>query len=132
VVGASALHGDTRTTGTLRTECLHDIAYFGEARRVLCTQRTTNPAGETHMENRDNGTGSTLDSKLDSIKDSVKGLVDENRQKIKNRVIDAKDQAMARGNMYVDRVTDMIKANPLKAVGIAFGVGYIGMRLFRR
>ena len=65
------------------------------------------------MENRDNGTGSTLDSKLDSIKDSVKGLVDENRQKIKNRVIDAKDQAMARGNMYVDRVTDMIKANPV-------------------
>ena len=84
------------------------------------------------MENRDNGTGSTLDNKLDSIKESVKGLVDENRQKIKSRVIDAKDQAMARGNLYVDRVTDMIKANPLKAVGIAFGVGYIGMRLFRR
>jgi len=39
---------------------------------------------------------------------------------------------MDRGNMYVDRVTDMIKAHPLKAVGIAFGVGYVGMRLFRR
>ena len=25
-----------------------------------------------------------------------------------------------------------IKANPIKAVGLAFGVGYIGMRLFRR
>ena len=85
------------------------------------------------MDNRNNGTvGSNLDDKLGEIKDSVKGLVDENAQKIKNRVIDAKQQAMARGNMYVDRVTDMIKANPLKAVGIAFGVGYIGMRLFRR
>ena len=80
------------------------------------------------MDTRNNG----LDNKLDSIKESVKGLVDENAQKIKNRVIDAKDQAMARGNMYVDRVTDAIRANPLKAVGIAFGVGYIGMRLFRR
>ena len=84
------------------------------------------------MENRDNGTTGTLDNRLEDIKDSVKGLVDENRQKIKNRVIDAKEQVVARGNMYVDRVTDMIKANPLKAVGIAFGVGYIGMRLFRR
>ena len=80
------------------------------------------------MDTRNNG----LDNKLDSIKESVKGLVDENAQKIKNRVIDAKEQAMARGNMYVDRVTDVIKAHPLKAVGIAFGVGYIGMRLFRR
>ena len=80
------------------------------------------------MDTRNNG----LDDKLDSLKESVKGLVDENAQKIKNRVIDAKDQAMARGNMYVDRVTDVIRANPLKAVGIAFGVGYIGMRLFRR
>jgi len=80
------------------------------------------------MDTRNNG----LDNKLDSIKENVKGLVDENAQKIKNRVIDAKEQAMARGNMYVDRVTDVIKAHPLKAVGIAFGVGYIGMRLFRR
>jgi ElaB/YqjD/DUF883 family membrane-anchored ribosome-binding protein len=84
------------------------------------------------MENRDNGTTGSLDNRLEDIKDSVKGLVDENRQKIKNRVIDAKQQVVTRGNMYVDRVTDMIKANPLKAVGIAFGVGYIGMRLFRR
>ena len=85
------------------------------------------------MDNRNNGaTGSNLDNRLESIKESVKGLVDENRQKIKNRVLDAKQQAMDRGNMYVDRVTDMIKAHPLKAVGIAFGVGYVGMRLFRR
>ena len=39
---------------------------------------------------------------------------------------------MTRGNAVVDKATDFIKANPLKAVGIAFGIGYVGMRLFRR
>jgi len=29
-------------------------------------------------------------------------------------------------------MTDLIKAHPLKAVGIAFGAGYLGMRLLRR
>lgn len=84
------------------------------------------------MDKNNGSMESNLDNKLESIKESVKGLVDENAQKIKSRVIDAKQQAMARGNAYVDRVTDVIKAHPLQAVGIAFGVGYIGMRLFRR
>jgi hypothetical protein len=26
----------------------------------------------------------------------------------------------------------LIKAHPIKAIGIAFGAGYVGMRLFRR
>jgi ElaB/YqjD/DUF883 family membrane-anchored ribosome-binding protein len=89
--------------------------------------RTGNPA---------NGAGSTnLDNKLDSIKESVKGLVDQGHEKvdaIKHRVVEVKDQAMTRGNDVLDKATDLIKANPFKAVGIAFGVGYIGMRLFRR
>jgi ElaB/YqjD/DUF883 family membrane-anchored ribosome-binding protein len=51
---------------------------------------------------------------------------------LKTRVIDAKDQAVSKGNMYLDRTSELIKANPIKAVGIAFGIGYIGMRLFRR
>lgn len=77
----------------------------------------------------------SVEDKLDSIRDSVKGAVDRGAQRvdaIKNKVVEAKDQAMHRGSEGLERLTEMIKAHPLKAVGIAFGVGYIGMRLFRR
>ena len=80
-----------------------------------------------------NKNGST--SGIDSVKDNVKNLVDQGQEKvnaIKDRVIDVKDQAVTRGNAVLDQATGFIKANPLKAVGIAFGIGYIGMRLFRR
>jgi ElaB/YqjD/DUF883 family membrane-anchored ribosome-binding protein len=82
-----------------------------------------------------NGNTTGLDSLKDNVKDNVKNLVDQGQEKvnaIKDRVIDVKDQAVDRGGMILDRTTDFIKANPLKAVGIAFGIGYIGMRLFRR
>jgi ElaB/YqjD/DUF883 family membrane-anchored ribosome-binding protein len=72
---------------------------------------------------------------LESIKDSVRGFVDQGQEKVeqlKTRVIDATDKAKARGGEYLDKTTDIIKAHPLKAVGVAFGIGYLGMRLFRR
>lgn len=82
-----------------------------------------------------NDLGNSADSKLDSIKESVKGMVDTGHEKvdqIKTKVMDVKEQVATRGGDYLDQASDFIKANPLKAVGIAFGVGYIGMRLFRR
>ena len=98
------------------------------------------------MSTHRNGTGTTgmnepsmgasqLDSKLDSLKEKAKDIVDHGSEKvdhIKHRVVEVKDQAMAKGNAFIDDVTGLIKANPLKSVAIAFGVGYIGMRLFRR
>jgi ElaB/YqjD/DUF883 family membrane-anchored ribosome-binding protein len=77
----------------------------------------------------------TVDEKLDSIRDSVKGYVERGAQKadaIKSKVVEAKDEAMTRGSDMLDRLASMVRAHPLKAVGIAFGAGYIGMRLFRR
>jgi ElaB/YqjD/DUF883 family membrane-anchored ribosome-binding protein len=76
-----------------------------------------------------------VDDKIDQIKDTVKGFVDQGAQRvdqIKSKVVDVKDQAFSRGNDLVDRMADMVKAHPLKAVAIAFGAGYLGMRLFRR
>lgn len=73
--------------------------------------------------------------KIDAIKDRVSGLVDQGHEKVdhlKAKAIDVKEQAVTRGNALVDQAASFIRANPLKAVGIAFGVGYIGMRLFRR
>jgi len=76
-----------------------------------------------------------VDDKIDSLKETVKGIVDQGAQKvdaIKTKVVEAKDQAFHRGSDVIERMTDLIKAHPIKAVGIAFGAGYLGMRLFRR
>jgi ElaB/YqjD/DUF883 family membrane-anchored ribosome-binding protein len=80
-------------------------------------------------------TAQSTDEKLDALKGAVKGLVDQGVQKvdtIKAKVIEAKDQAFTRGGDMVERMTDLIKAHPIKAVAIAFGAGYLGTRLFRR
>ena len=79
--------------------------------------------------------GPGIDQKLESLKEKAKDFVEQGSGKveeIKHRVVDVKDKAVARGSAFLDQATDLIKANPLKSVAIAFGVGYIGMRLFRR
>jgi len=80
-------------------------------------------------------TNRMVDEKMDALKDTVKGLADQGAQKVdalKTKVLEAKDQAIGRGSALLDRATEMIRANPLKSVGIAFVAGYLGMRLFRR
>ena len=77
--------------------------------------------------------GSNLDQRFDQLKDKARDIVDQGSEKVqefKTRVV--KDKAMARGGDFLERVTELIKANPIRSVAIAFGVGYIGMRLFRR
>jgi len=77
----------------------------------------------------------STDEKLDTLKGAVKGLVDQGVRKVdalKNKAAEAKEEAIARGSNILERVTDLIKAHPIKAVAVAFGVGYLGMRLFRR
>lgn len=79
--------------------------------------------------------GRSVDERLDSIKSTVKDVVDQGAQRaeaLKSRVVEAKDAAMRRGGDALDRVSELVKAHPLKAIGIAFATGYIGMRLFRR
>jgi ElaB/YqjD/DUF883 family membrane-anchored ribosome-binding protein len=88
-----------------------------------------------NMNNGNNGNANATNDKLGAIKDKVKGLVDQGEEKvdqIKHKVIDVKDQAVTRGSAVLDRAETFIRANPLKAVGIAFGIGYLGMRLLRR
>jgi ElaB/YqjD/DUF883 family membrane-anchored ribosome-binding protein len=79
--------------------------------------------------------GRNVDERLDSIKSTVKDVVDQGAQRaeaLKSRVVEAKDAAIRRGGDMLDSVSDMVRAHPLKAIGIAFATGYIGMRLFRR
>lgn len=78
---------------------------------------------------------STLDDKLDSLRDSMKGVVDQGAQRVdqlKSKLIDVKDEAVARGGDLLTQATNLIKAHPLKSIAIAFGAGFIGMRLLRR
>ena len=73
--------------------------------------------------------------KTGSISDSVKELVDagqERIQDVKERVLDAKDRVVDKAESMGSQLTRLIQDHPLKAVGVAFGIGYLGMRIFRR
>ncbi len=72
-----------------------------------------------------NQSGTTMDTSTDEH-------LDGRFEALKHRAIDAKDVAMTRGSALIARASDTIRANPLAAVGIAFGLGYLGMRLLRR
>lgn len=85
--------------------------------------------------NKNGTTKERMDERIGSIRDSVKNLVDRGEQRahaLKSRVAEMTDSAKTRGGDAIDRTSDLIKAHPLKAIAIAFGLGYLGMRLFRR
>jgi ElaB/YqjD/DUF883 family membrane-anchored ribosome-binding protein len=76
-----------------------------------------------------------VDEKIDELSERVKGLFDQGAQKvdaIRSKVVEAKDRTIQRSSDMLDQGTDLIKAHPVKAVIIAFSIGYLGMRLFRR
>ena len=63
-----------------------------------------------------------------SVQDSVRALVDQGSETvdaIKSRV----GEARTKGSAAYARTSSLIKANPLKSVAIAFGVGYVAMRI---
>lgn len=81
-----------------------------------------------------NGTGS-LDTRLDSLKSSVRNLVDaggERAGQLKGKAIDAKDAIVENGGVALKKSGELIKEHPIAAIGIAFGVGYIAMRLLKK
>lgn len=81
-----------------------------------------------------NGT-SELDDRMGSLKDSVRNLVDaggERANQIKDRLADAKDVAFDKGSAALGRVSALIKEHPIAAIGIAFGIGYLAIRMLRK
>jgi ElaB/YqjD/DUF883 family membrane-anchored ribosome-binding protein len=82
-----------------------------------------------------NGIETETESRFDSLKESVGGLVDAGKEKagaLKNKAIEGKDAVVRGGNKALDTVSSLIKQHPLAAIGIAFGVGYLAIRLIRR
>ena len=81
-----------------------------------------------------NGTGS-VENRFDSLKESVRHLVDaggERAGQLKTRAIDAKDSVVENGEVAIRKAGSLIKEHPIAAIGIAFGVGYIAVRLLRK
>jgi ElaB/YqjD/DUF883 family membrane-anchored ribosome-binding protein len=68
----------------------------------------------------------------DSIAESVQTLVDQGAETldtIKARVAEATDGARTRGAQLVDRTSELVTAHPIKSLAIAFGLGYVAMRI---
>lgn len=81
-----------------------------------------------------NGTGS-MDTKIDSLKDSVRNLVDaggERAGQLKSKAIDVKDSVFENGGVAIRKTSSLIKEHPIAAIGIAFGLGYLAVRMFRK
>ena len=75
-----------------------------------------------------NGTSSLEKNRLDSLKESMV----ERAGAFKERAMEAKDAAMRGGSRAISQIGTLIKEHPIAAVGIAFGVGYLAVRLIRR
>ena len=66
----------------------------------------------------------TFERRVDQMKDGVKHIVDVGTHK-------AQDVRTA-ATTQVDKLGKLIQQHPLAAVGVAFGAGYILMRVVRR
>ena len=82
-----------------------------------------------------NGTSGALDDKMGNLKDSVRNLVDaggERANQLKDKLYDAKDVAFDTGSAALGEVRALVKEHPIAALGIAFGVGYLLVRMLRK
>ena len=66
----------------------------------------------------------TFEDRLESLKESVRDLVDAGGE----RAGAIKDSVLA----GTKKTGSLIKAHPVIAIAIAFGIGYIAMRIMRR
>lgn len=67
-----------------------------------------------------------------SLGDSVQALLQQGAQTIdavKARVSDVADEARTARSKLVDRATQLVQDRPFTALGVAFGAGYIAMRI---
>jgi len=69
---------------------------------------------------------------IGSIKDSVETLLGQGSQTvdaIRSRVTEVTDDAKGKASAVYDQVVTFIKAHPGKSVALAFGLGYVAMRI---
>src|SRR5262245_16256884 len=81
-----------------------------------------------------NGSAS-FERRLDALKESVRHLVDaggERAGKLKDKAIDVKDSVVETSGAALSRLGSLIKDHPIAAIGVAFGVGYLTVRMLRK
>ena len=78
-----------------------------------------------------NGTAQ-LEKQLDHLRDDFANLFTAASRLIAGKAVDAKDVVADRGSDAMTYMIKAIKNRPIVAIGVAFGVGYIAMRLTRR
>ena len=66
------------------------------------------------------------------IKESIRTLVGDGAgavDAIKAKVTDVGSQVKTGGTAFLDNTRAYVEANPIKAVGLALGLGYVAMRI---
>lgn len=67
-----------------------------------------------------------------NLKEDVTAFVDQGKsavESLKARVGDVGQSISENGSAAVDKATSFIEGSPIKAVAIAFGLGYVAMRI---
>jgi ElaB/YqjD/DUF883 family membrane-anchored ribosome-binding protein len=76
-----------------------------------------------------------LNERIDALSSDLKHVVDELSSaaaSLRHRAAEVGSQAASGAGSLVDRTTRAIKQHPIAAIGLAFGAGYVVMRLVRR
>lgn len=82
-----------------------------------------------------NGSASQLESRIGSLKESVRNLVDAGGERaghLKERAKEMKGTVADKGGAALERMGEMIKKHPIASLGIAFGIGYFAVRMLRK
>ena len=82
--------------------------------------------------NKQNGGASTSGTDFASIKESVQTLVDHSGEavdEIKARVTEVSTEARDKAAAAYDEAQKFVKEHPGKSVALAFGIGYVAMRI---
>jgi len=80
-------------------------------------------------------TAGSFDTRMDSLRESMRGLVgfsSERADALKERLREATDTFMEKGDTAVRRIVELVKQHPVASLGVAFGVGYLVVRIARR
>jgi len=76
-----------------------------------------------------------FDERFDALKQSMRHLVDvgnDTASALKDKMIDVKDTAVSGTSSALKTTGKLIKAHPIAAVAIAFGIGFVAFKLIRR
>ena len=73
-----------------------------------------------------------LQKQINTLQKDMSNIVNATGALVANKAIGAKDLVVDSGASALSSFTKVIKNRPIAAVGIAFGIGYLAMRLVRR